>query len=74
MMVGIALGASVLGAFFNIRAYERRRRREAEHGGGGDGEVRAGMRRPRAARDPCPQEHPACMLVFPGHSSSRSSQ
>jgi hypothetical protein len=42
MMAGIALGASVLGAFFNIRAYERRRRREAEHGGGGEGEVHAG--------------------------------
>jgi hypothetical protein len=45
MMAGIALGASVLGAFFNIRAYERRRRREAEHGGGGEGEVHVGKKK-----------------------------
>lgn len=40
MMFGIALGASALGAFLNIRAYERRRRREEEHGGGGEGQVK----------------------------------
>jgi cytochrome oxidase Cu insertion factor (SCO1/SenC/PrrC family) len=39
MMAGVALCASVIGGFLNIRAYERRRRREMEHGGGGEGEV-----------------------------------
>ena len=40
MLVGIAAGASLLGGFLNIRAYERRRRREAEHGGGAEGDVK----------------------------------
>ena len=39
MMVGIALGASALGAFLNIRAYDRRKNREKEHGGGEEGQV-----------------------------------
>ena len=40
MMVGIALCAGVLGAFLNIRHYERQRRREAEHVGGAEGQVK----------------------------------